>query len=148
MNGLYLTYMILGSACVIPLYLLGKEDRKNLSITYRQSFFALLYFCICYIALAFVDWQTALLSLILGVFTMYMIKRHTNLLAEADIEVFGALLMAVFPIAIIALLIYFLRSIYRSYINRGRRIRRVYPAFYALYTSYVVALLVFLFLIL
>ncbi len=137
-----LLYLIMGSILAIPLGEAGMEDKKHMSITYMESIYFIFVCLIIFSVLIFFYWQVAVLSLILGLFfTFYLQRRYQNILAQADLEIVGGLLITVFPIAVITLLLYFASSIIRSV--RHRNHPRQFPALYVLLICYLIALVVF-----
>ena len=137
-----LLYLIMGSILAIPLGEAGMEDKKHMSITYMESIYFIFVCLIIFSVLIFSYWQVAVLSLILGLFfTFYLKSRYQNILAQADLEIVGGLLITVFPIAVITLLLYFASSIIRSV--RHRNHPRQFPALYVLLICYLIALVVF-----
>lgn len=137
-----LLYLIMGSILAIPLREAGMEDKKHMSITYMESIYFIFVCLIIFSVLIFFYWQVAVLSLILGLFfTFYLQRRYQNILAQADLEIVGGLLITVFPIAVITLLLYFASSIIRSV--RHRNHPRQFPALYVLLICYLIALVVF-----
>jgi hypothetical protein len=132
----------MGSILAIPLGEAGMEDKKHMSITYMESIYFIFVCLIIFSVLIFFYWQVAVLSLILGLFfTFYLQRRYQNILAQADLEIVGGLLITVFPIAVITLLLYFASSIIRSV--RHRNHPRQFPALYVLLICYLIALVVF-----
>ena len=137
-----LLYLIMGSILAIPLWVAGMDDKKHMSITYMESIYFIFVCLIIFSVLIFFYWQVAVLSLILGLFfTFYLQRRYQNILAQADLEIVGGLLITVFPIAVITLLLYFASSIIRSV--RHRNHPRQFPALYVLLICYLIALVVF-----
>lgn len=135
-----LLYLIMGSILAIPLWVAGMDDKKHMSITYMESIY---FIAACLMPvfplLIFFYWQVAVLSLILGLFfTFYLKHSPWNILAQADLEIVGGLLITVFPIAVITLLLYFASSIIRSV--RHRNHPRQFPALYVLLICYLIAL--------
>ena len=137
-----LLYLIMGGILAIPLLEAGMDDKKHMSITYTESINFIFVCLIIFSVLIFSYWQVAVLSLILGLFfTFYLKSRYQNILAQADLEIVGGLLITVFPIAVITLLLYFASSIIRSV--RHRNHPRQFPALYVLLICYLIALVVF-----
>lgn len=137
-----LLYLIMGSILAIPLWVAGMDDKKHMSITYMESIYFIFVCLIIFSVLIFFYWQVAVLSLILGLFfTFYLKHSPWNILAQADLEIVGGLLITVFPIAVITLLLYFASSIIRSV--RHRNHPRQFPALYVLLICYLIALVVF-----
>ena len=134
-----LLYLIMGGILAIPLLEAGMDDKKHMSITYTESINFIFVCLIIFSVLIFSYWQVAVLSLILGLFfTFYLKSRYQNILAQADLEIVGGLLITVFPIAVITLLLYFASSIIRSV--RHRNHPRQFPALYVLLICYLIAL--------
>ena len=134
-----LLYLIMGGILAIPLLEAGMDDKKHMSITYTESINFIFVCLIIFSVLIFFYWQVAVLSLILGLFfTFYLQRRYQNILAQADLEIVGGLLITVFPIAVITLLLYFASSIIRSV--RHRNNPRQFPALYVLLICYLIAL--------